>query len=94
MFNVSLFLSKDLDAVQLKNIVSFRFTYVSYVFNSMSLVLREIVRNEDVEQNLPSIDNLIRAILLESVLLYKRQKLRLEGRWAPDGILRDELPAD
>ena len=91
MLDVSIFVAQILNSVPLDNLVSFRFA-VSYVFNSMSLVLREVFRNEDAEQDLPSIDNLIRATHLGSVLIYKRQKLRLEGRWTPNEIVRDKLP--
>ena len=91
MLDVSIFVAQILNSVPLDNLVSFRFA-VSYVFNSMSLVLREVFRNEDAEEDLPSIDNLIRATHLGSVLIYKRQKLRLEGRWTPNEIVRDKLP--
>ena len=87
MFDVSIFVAELLDALQLENLKSCRFlTFQSFVW--MFLALKSMFERplNDPERFGLSTENLLKVIRLASVLIYKHQLLRLEGRLPPDTI--------
>ena len=87
IFDVSMFVAELLYSLQLENLINFRFMVFSW-FTFMTLALHSMSLRplNDPERIGLSIENLLRAIRLASVLIYKHQLLRLEGRLTPDPI--------
>ena len=87
MFDVSIFVAELLDSLPLENLNNFRFlTFHSFVWMALALHSMSLIPLNDPERIALSIENLLRAIRSTSVLIYKHQLLRLEGRLTPDPI--------
>ena len=83
MFNVTIFIAELFAALQLETFLKFQSLTVA-AFACMSLALCTMFENPDPQREDPSIENIIRAIRSASVLIYKHQRLRLEGKLSPD----------
>ena len=87
MFDVSIFVAELLDSLQLGNLNNFRFMIFSWFsFITLALYSMSLRPLDDPERIGLSIDNVLRAVRSTSVLIYKHQLLRLEGRLTPDPI--------
>ena len=85
MFDVSIFVAELLDSLPLENLNNCRLvTFNAFVWMSWALKLMFERPLSDPEQIGPLTENLLRNIRLASVLIYKHQRLRLEGRLTPD----------
>ena len=94
MFDVSIFVTELFAALQLEILIKIR-PLVFRAFSSMFFAVFSMFERSrnDPEQEVPSIENLFKAIRLGSVLIYKHQLLRLEGRLPPDPIAPAGGPA-
>ena len=87
MFDIFIFVAEHFDSLQLEILINFRSMIFSW-FTFMTLTLRSmsLIPLNDPERIALSSENLLRTIRLASVLIYKHQRLRLEGKLPPDPI--------
>ena len=94
MFDFSIFVLELFDALQLEVQLINLWPLLYDVFHCMFFFFNEKypLPLGDPEREDLSIENILRAIRLGSVLIYKHQRLRLEGKLPPDPIAPADVP--